>query len=121
MGFNEKLRIAVLISGGGSNLEAIIQAVKQDEIPGTEVALVISSREDAFGVQRAQRHGIETVVIDPRSFTQVTLFNQAIIKVLLDYHIDLICLAGYLKKLGPELVDRFRGRILNIHPALLPK
>ncbi len=121
MSENRQLQIAVLISGGGSNLEAILQAVEQGRITDAIVRVVLSSRADAGGVERARRHHVEAVVIDPRSFAQESAFDAAMLQALQDRQIDVICLAGYLKKIGPKVLERFGGRILNIHPALLPK
>jgi len=115
------IRIAVLVSGGGSNLEAILQSCERGELPGISVDLVISSRPGVLAIERARKRGIETVVVDPKAFASDAEFQAAILKHLKASQIDLVCLAGYLRKLGVNLIQAYRGRILNIHPALLPK
>ena len=115
------LRIAVLVSGGGSNLEAILVALERGDLPHTEIALVVSSRPGVMALERAKKRGIETAVLDPKTFSTDALFQDALLKRLQASRIDLVCLAGYLRKLGAGLIHAFRGRILNIHPALLPK
>jgi phosphoribosylglycinamide formyltransferase 1 len=112
-------RLAVLVSGSGSNLEAILQAKERGELT-VDVALVISSKPGVFALERAQRRGIPTIVIEARKGGEKE-FEAAMLQALDEKKPDLICLAGYLRKLGPGLIARYRGRILNIHPALLPK
>jgi phosphoribosylglycinamide formyltransferase-1 len=114
-------RIAVFVSGGGSNFEAIAQAVERGEMPGTRIVLVVSSRTDAFALKRASNHNIESKVIDPGAFPGTEQFEDALLQELANYNVDVICLAGYLRKLGTRIIARYRGRILNIHPALLPR
>jgi len=115
------IRIVVMVSGGGSNLEAILEAQETGRLPGGEVVLVISSNADAYALERAQNHGIETAVIERKAFAGDEAFQAAILEQLFKARADVVCLAGYLKKVGPGIIRRFRGRILNIHPALLPK
>ena len=115
------IRIVVMVSGGGSNLEAILEAQETGRLPGAEVVLVISSNADAYALERAQNHGIETAVIERKAFAGDEAFQAAILEQLFKARADVVCLAGYLKKVGPGIIRRFRGRILNIHPALLPK
>ncbi|MDD5687199.1 MAG: phosphoribosylglycinamide formyltransferase [Elusimicrobia bacterium] len=109
-------RIGVLISGSGSNLQAIMDACKSGDI-NAEVVIVISNKKDAFGLERAKRENIESVFIDPKSCD----FNKEAIKYLKKQKVNLICLAGFLLKLSEEFVKKYHGKILNIHPALLPK
>jgi formyltetrahydrofolate-dependent phosphoribosylglycinamide formyltransferase len=116
-----KLRVAVLVSGGGSNMEALIRAERAGRLPKAEIALVISNRPDAGAIERAKAHGVPTAVVASKSFAQDADFQDAILKKLTEARIDIVCLAGYLKKVGARIVERFRGRIMNIHPALLPK
>jgi len=115
------MRVAVLVSGGGSNLEAILQAKEAGELPGIDVVLVISSRLDAFALQRAERHQVPTAVIERRAYESEETYQKALLDALMQAHVDIVCLAGYLRKLGPDVIAKYRGRILNIHPALLPK
>jgi phosphoribosylglycinamide formyltransferase-1 len=115
------LRVAVLVSGSGSNLEAILQAMEAGQLPGVNVVLVISSRADAYALERARRHKVTALAIDSRQFASDAAFQEAVLSSLMEAQIDVICLAGYLKLVGPEIIRRYVGRILNIHPALLPK
>lgn len=115
------LRIAVLVSGGGSNLGALLKAQRQDDLGNARVTLVISSRADAYALQRAADHGVESVVLDRKQYLDDNAFEQALLDTLEAAHIHVVALAGYLRKIGPRVIARYRGRILNIHPALLPK
>ena len=113
-------RLVVLASGGGSNLEAILEAQARGELP-VKVVLVISSRPDAFALQRARKRDILTAVIEKDMFPDEEQYDQMMLDVLSGARPDLICLAGYMRKLGPRIIEQYHGRILNIHPALLPK
>lgn len=113
-------RLGVLVSGGGSNLQAIIDACEKGILKGkAEVAVVISNKAEAFGLERAKKHGIPAVLIDKRSCADAGSFCAEIQKELVKNKVDLVCLAGYLLKLEPGIVQGFK--IINIHPALLPK
>jgi phosphoribosylglycinamide formyltransferase-1 len=115
------VRVAVLVSGGGSNLEAILEAQKAGRLAGVQVVLVLSSKADAYALTRARNHHVETAVVERKAYANEEAFQAAVLDPLVRSRTDVVCLAGYLKKLAPEIVRRFRGRILNIHPALLPK
>ena len=106
-------KLAVLISGSGSNLQAVIDAARNGTIPNAKVALVISSREGVFGLERAEKHGITNMVID-------RLDTKKLLETLKAHSIDGIILAGYLTVLAPEIIAAYSGKIINIHPALLP-
>ena len=112
-------RIAVLCSGQGTNLQALMDATRRGRLPAT-IALVASDRADAYALVRARRAGIAAVWIDPRRFSSRAAFDAALLRLLLRERVRLVCLAGFMRVLGPALVRRFRHRILNIHPALLP-
>ena len=113
-------RVAVLISGRGSNMVALIDAAKAADFPA-EIVLVISSRPDAPGLARANDAGIPAIVVDHAGFAQDRVqFERALDAELRAYHIDLVCLAGFMRMLTPWFVARWSGRLLNIHPALLP-
>jgi len=113
-------RVAILISGRGSNMSALIAAAKPDDYPA-EIALVISNRPDAAGLARAQAEGILTAVVDHTIYGKDReAFERALQAVLEAHRIELICLAGFMRLLSPWLVERWHGRMLNIHPALLP-
>ena len=113
------VKIGVLISGGGTNLQAIIDSIEEGNIKG-EIGLVISNRKDAYGLTRAQKAGIETLYINSREFDSEEEYNKKIIEEFTKRNIELIVLAGYLKVLSEEFIDKYRGRIVNIHPSLIP-
>ena len=114
-----KKRIGVLLSGRGSNFEALAESIAAGRIPNAEIAIVISNREGAPGVQRAEARGIKTSVI-PSKGLEREAYDRQVAAVLDDYTVDLICLAGYMRLLSPYFVEKFPNRILNIHPSLLP-
>jgi phosphoribosylglycinamide formyltransferase-1 len=115
-----KKRVAVLISGRGSNMVALIEAAEDPNFPA-EIALVLSNRPDAAGLARARADGIATAVVDHAEFGKDrAAFERAVDAVLEAHHIDLVCLAGFMRLLTPWLVRRWEGRLINIHPALLP-
>ncbi len=114
-----EMRIAVLASGNGTNLQAIIDAVEAGRL-SARVALVLSNKPDAYALQRAKKHGIPTVVISSKDFERREDFVSAMIDAFERHDVDFIALAGYLRKVPPEVVRMFRNRITNIHPALLP-
>lgn len=113
-------RIVVLISGSGTNLQAIIDACKQADYPG-EVVAVVSNKADAYGITRAENEQIATSVLSHKSFESRELYDQALIKQIDSYQPELIVLAGFMRILTPEFVQHYQGRLLNIHPSLLPK
>jgi phosphoribosylglycinamide formyltransferase-1 len=113
------LRLAVLISGSGSNLQAIIDAIESARL-NAKIDTVVSSNPDAYGLQRASKHGIPTTVIDHREFTSRELYDDALHRHLQSVAPDFIVLAGYMRILTPGFVRAFEHRIVNIHPSLLP-
>lgn len=115
-----QLRLVVLISGSGSNLQAIMDACANKVIAG-EVTAVVSNRADAFGLQRAQKAGIPTVVIDHTDFPDRESFDAELISKIDEYDPDLVVLAGFMRILSPGFVRHYAGRLLNIHPSLLPE
>ena len=116
-----KKRVAVLISGRGSNMVALIEAAKAPDYPA-EIVLVVSNVPDAAGLARARQDGIATAVIDHRTFGKDReAFERALDKELQDRRIEIVCLAGFMRLLTPWLVKQWSGRMLNIHPALLPQ
>jgi phosphoribosylglycinamide formyltransferase-1 len=112
-------RIAIFLSGRGSNFMAIREAVRKDDI-NAEVSLVFSNKEDAPGLAKAREWGLETLALNPKLFATREDYDRAVIGQLEERRIDLVCLAGYMKILTPELCDAFKHRLVNIHPALLP-
>ena len=114
-----KKRIGVLLSGRGSNFEALVESVAAGRIPNAEIAIVISNREGAPGIERANARGIRTYVIPSKGLERET-YDRQVAAVLEEHKIDLICLAGYMRLLSPYFVAKFPNRVLNIHPSLLP-
>ena len=113
------LRIGVLASGGGTNLQALIDACRSGDVPG-EIAVVASNVPAAFALERARRNAIPALVLDHRDFPAKAAFEAALREALESYQVGLVCLAGFLRILSPAFVRAFAGRIMNIHPALLP-
>ncbi len=113
------LRLGVLVSGSGTNLEAIVRACEAGEVPA-RVVVVVSNSAGAYALKRAADHGIEGVFVDPREFASRDAYDRALVELLEERGVELVALAGYMLLAGPALVGAFRGRILNIHPALLP-
>jgi phosphoribosylglycinamide formyltransferase-1 len=113
-------RVAILISGRGSNMAALIEAAKDKDYPA-EIVLVLSNRPDAAGLDVARANGIQTYVIDHKVFGKDrAAFDAAMQAVLMEHRIDIVCLAGFMRLLTPSFVEAWRGRMINIHPALLP-
>lgn len=113
------MKIGILISGRGSNMTAILDAVKAGEIPGAEVAVVISDKRDAAGLEKARTRGVETVVVE-RLKRKRAEHDAEIISVLRAHGVELVCLAGYMRLLSPGFIRAFQDKIVNIHPSLLP-
>lgn len=112
-------RIVVLISGSGSNLQAIIDQVHQTDVPA-EIAAVISNRPDVKGLERAAKSGIKALTLDHKAFESREDFDQALQTLIDEYNPHLVVLAGFMRILTPEFVEHYHGRMLNIHPSLLP-
>ena len=113
------LVLGVLVSGSGTNMEAIAQAIEDGDLPA-RIALVVSDNPGAFALERAKRRSIPTRVIELREFPDRPSFDRAVIEALESEGVELVVLAGFMKLIGPEMVDAFASRIMNIHPALLP-
>ncbi|HXE32933.1 MAG TPA: phosphoribosylglycinamide formyltransferase [Verrucomicrobiae bacterium] len=114
-----KKRIGVLLSGRGSNFEALAESIASGRIPNAEMAMVISNRDGAPGIDRAKARGIPTRVIPSKGLERET-YDRQVVAVLDEHKVDLVCLAGYMRLLSPYFVAAFPNRILNIHPSLLP-
>ncbi len=114
------LKIAVLVSGGGTNLQAIIDAIADKTITNAEISVVISNNKDAYALERAGKHGIEAVCISPKQFETRDAFNQAFLEKLNSYQVDLVVLAGFLVVLPEMMIRAYENRIINIHPSLIP-
>ena len=114
------LKLAVLVSGGGTNLQAILDAMDSRKIQNAKVSVVISNNRNAYALERANEHGIEAICISPKDFADRAAFNQAFLEKLDSYQVDLVVLAGFLVVLPQEMIQRYRNRIINIHPSLIP-
>lgn len=114
------LKIAVCVSGGGTNLQAIIDAVENGVITNTEISVVISNNKNAYALERAKNHNIEGICISPKDYESRTLFNKAFLEKLDSYEVDLVVLAGFLVVIPPEMIAKYRNRIINVHPSLIP-
>ena len=114
------MKIAVLVSGGGTNLQAIIDAIASGKITNTEIALVISNKEGAYALKRAEQAGIKGAVISPKNYGDKEAYSQDMIKTIKDAECELIVLAGFLVVLPESFVNAFEGKIINIHPSLIP-
>ncbi len=110
------LRLGILASGSGSNLQSIIDAVENGQLV-SEIACVISNKEQAYALERARGHNLPALFINPKEGH----YDETLLKTLKDYKVDLVVLAGYLKIIDKALIEAYRGRIINIHPSLLPK
>lgn len=115
------LRISVLVSGGGTNLQAIIDGIECGSIQGAELVLVISSNPDAYSLERAKKYKIPSIVIHKAKYPDKNERTNAIISALKEAKTELVVLAGYMSILEPALIEAYRGRIINIHPSLIPK
>ncbi len=114
-----KIPLGILISGNGSNFQAIIDAIEKKRLDA-EVRVVVSNREDAYGLVRAQKHGVLTEIVDHRKFPSREAFDQHLIERFKDRQVELVVLAGFMRLLSADFVHAYSNRIMNIHPALLP-
>ena len=112
-------KLAVLVSGRGSNLQAIIDSIDREELDA-HLSIVISNTKDAMALKRAEKHEIKTIFIDPSNYSSSKEYDKALVLKLKEFSIDLICLAGYMRILGEEIIQTFEKKIINIHPSLLP-
>lgn len=114
------LRVGVLVSGGGTNLQAIIDAVKSGDITNASLEVVISNKKDAYALTRAKNHDIAAECVCIKDYETRDEFNEALIQKIDSYQLDLIVLAGFLVVLPPELIAKYRNKIINVHPSLIP-
>lgn len=114
------LRVAVLVSGGGTNLQAIIDAIESGKITNTELVGVISNNKNAYALERAKKHGIPAECISPKNFETRAEFNRVLLEKLNELQVDLVVLAGFLVVIPEEMIRVYRNRIINIHPSLIP-
>ena len=109
-----------MVSGGGTNLQAILDAIDSGKITNAKVEVVISNNPGAYALERARNHGIEAVCISPKSFENRAAFSEAFLKKTDEYNLDLIVLAGFLVTIPEEMIRKYRNKIINIHPSLIP-
>ena len=114
------LKVVVLVSGGGTNLQAIIDAANNGNITNTEIVGVISNNKNAYALQRAKNAGIESVCVSPKDFASRAEFNQELLNVVDGFGADLLVLAGFLVVIPEIMIEKYRNRIINIHPSLIP-
>lgn len=114
------LRVGVMVSGGGTNLQAILDAIDSGAITNASVEVVISNNPGAYALERAKNHGIKAVCLSPKSFENREAFNQAFLEKVDEYNLDLIVLAGFLVTIPAAMIAKYRNRIINIHPSLIP-
>lgn len=114
------LKVAVLVSGGGTNLQAVLDGIDNGTITNARVEVVISNNRDAYALERAKNHGIEALCISPKDYKDRAAFNQAFLEKLDSYQVDLVVLAGFLVVLPEQMIAQYRNRIINIHPSLIP-
>lgn len=114
------LRVGVLVSGGGTNLQAILDAIDAGAITNAEIVVVISNNPGAYALERARKHGIDGVCLSPKNFGNREAFNEAFLKKVDEYQLDLIVLAGFLVTIPTAMITKYEHRIINIHPSLIP-
>lgn len=114
------LKLAVCVSGGGTNLQAIIDAIDDGTITNAKIEVVISNNKNAYALERAKQHGIDALCISPKEFENREAFNQAFLEKLNSFHVDLVVLAGFLVVIPEMMIKQYRNRIINIHPSLIP-
>ena len=114
------LRLLVCVSGGGTNLQAIFDAIDAGKIRNAEIAAVISNNPGAYALERARQHNVEAICLSPKSFESREAFNHALTEKVKEIAPDLIVLAGYLVVIPPEMIKKYKNRIINIHPSLIP-
>lgn len=114
------LKVGVMVSGGGTNLQAILDAVDAGKITNTEISVVISNNPNAYALERAKQHGVEAVCISPKNYEDRETFNEAFVAKVDEYDLDLIVLAGFLVKIPAKMIEKYERRIINIHPSLIP-
>lgn len=114
------LRVGVMVSGGGTNLQAILDAIDAGKIRNASVEVVISNNPGAYGLERAKKHGIDAICISPKEFADREQFNEALVAKVDEYQLDLVVLAGFLVKIPQQMIDKYEHRIINIHPSLIP-
>ena len=114
------LKVGVLVSGGGTNLQAILNAIDNGTVTNAKVCMVLSNNPKAYALERARKHGIPAECLSPKDFDSRQQYNKALLKRLQEENVDLIVLAGFMVVIPPEIIHAFKNRIINIHPSLIP-
>jgi phosphoribosylglycinamide formyltransferase-1 len=114
------LNIAVLVSGGGTNLQAIIDSIKSGFLNNVSISIVIASKDKIYALERAEKENVKHVVIDRKNYESIEEYDNSLIECLKDYNVDLIVLAGFMIILGDDFISKFKNKIINIHPSLIP-
>lgn len=114
------LKIAVCVSGGGTNLQAIMDAIDDGIVTNTQISVVISNNPGAYALERAKKHGVEAICISPKDYASREAFNEDFLRQLDSYRVDLVVLAGFLVVIPEQMIEKYRNRIINIHPSLIP-
>ena len=114
------LRVLACVSGGGTNLQALIDRIEDGSIKGAQIVKVISNNPGVFALERAKKHGIEGVVVTPKDYENRVEFNEALLSAVEEAKPDLIVLAGFLVVIPPKMIEKYSGKIINIHPSLIP-
>lgn len=113
-------RVAVLVSGGGTNLQALLESEARGENPNGKIVLVVASKPGVYALERAANFGVESAVVARKEYADSEAFDTALLQTLQDHQIDVVVLAGFLSVLGPRVIEAYRNRILNVHPSLIP-
>lgn len=113
-------RVAVLVSGGGTNLQALLESEARGEIPNGKIVLVVASKPGVYALERAANFGVESAVVARKEYDDSDAFDAALLDTLQSHQIDVVVLAGFLSVLGPRVIEAYRNRILNVHPSLIP-
>lgn len=117
---DKPLRVVVMVSGGGTNLQAIIDSVKDGTITNTQIVGVISNNKNAYALKRAEENDIPSVCVSPKDFETRDIFNEKLLEAVDSYEPDLVVLAGFLVVISPEMIKKYENRMINIHPSLIP-
>ena len=113
-------RVAVLVSGGGTNLQALLESEARGENPNGKIVLVVASKPGVYALERAANFGVESAVVARKEYADSEAFDMALLQTLQSHRIDVVVLAGFLSVLGPRVIEAYRNRILNVHPSLIP-
>jgi len=114
------MKTAVLVSGGGTNMQAIFDAIDEKKITNCEISAVVSSKHEVYALKRAENRGIKTFVVNRKEFDDTNLFSNSILSILKELGVELIVLAGFLSVLSPDFINSYKNKIINVHPALIP-